>query len=55
MAEYERQGDEWRKFNEINMVNINYKKDNYSNWQPMPSGLCSSVKLIPYTTYNPRY
>lgn len=47
IAELDRQGVQWRKFKEINMVDLNYKKANYSNWSPMPSGLNSEVRLIP--------
>ena len=31
---------------EINVVDINYKKTNYSHWTPVPSGLASQVRLI---------
>ena len=47
IAEMDRQGIPWRKFNEINIVDINYKKTGYENWAPMPSGLNSAVRLIP--------
>ena len=46
IAWMDRQGIEWRKFKEINVVDINYKKTSYSNWAPVPSGLNSEVKLI---------
>ena len=42
----DRQGVQWRKMEEINVVDINYKKTLYDQWQPMPSGLNSTVKLI---------
>lgn len=47
IASLDRKGVEWRKFKEINVVDLNYKKNKYCNWQPMPSGLNSNVKLIP--------
>ena len=47
IAWLDRQGVAWRKFNEINVVDLNYKKDNYANWSVVPSGLNSSVRLIP--------
>ena len=47
IADMDRQGVKWRKFNEINIVDINYKKTGYENWAPMPSGLASGVRLIP--------
>ncbi len=36
----------WKKFHEINFVNINYKKFDASKWSLMPSGLIGPVKLI---------
>ena len=49
IAWMDRQGVEWRKFKEINVVDINYKKTSYSNWAPVPSGLNSEVRLIEKT------
>ena len=46
IADLDRQGVKWRKFNEINIVDINYKKTGYAEWQPVASGLNSTVKLI---------
>ena len=46
IAWMDRQGTEWRKFKEINVVDINYKKTSYSNWAPVPSGLNSEVRLV---------
>ena len=51
IAELDRQGVKWRKMKEINVVDINYKKTTYENWEPVPSGLNSSVKLV--ETINP--
>ncbi len=45
IAELDRQGVEWRKMKEINVVDIRYKKTTYEGWTPVPSGLNSSVKL----------
>ena len=45
IADLDRKGVEWRKFNEINVVDINYKNTTYANWSPMPSGLNSKVML----------
>ncbi|MVN90920.1 glycoside hydrolase [Mucilaginibacter sp. HME9299] len=39
---------EWRKYHEINFVNINYKSFDASNWTPMPSGLIGPVKIVKY-------
>jgi hypothetical protein len=43
----EQSGKEWKKFYEINMVNIHYQKFDATVWDIAPSGLCSNVKLIP--------
>ena len=45
IAAYDRRGIQWRKFNEINVVDINYKRDLYSTWTPVPSGLNSYVRI----------
>jgi hypothetical protein len=31
---------------EINVVDINYKRTKYDQWDPVPSGLNSDVKLM---------
>lgn len=46
IADLDRKGVKWRKFNEINVVDINYKKTGYENWLPVKSGLNSEVKLL---------
>ena len=46
IAALDRQGVKWRKMEEINVVDINYKKTTYADWEPVPSGLNSQVKLI---------
>lgn len=45
IADLDRRGVEWRKFNEINVVDINYKKTGYGGWEPVKSGLNSEVRL----------
>lgn len=45
IADLDRRGVEWRKFEEINVVDIKYKKTKYDGWTPMPSGLNSTVRL----------
>lgn len=45
IADLDRKGVEWRKFEEINVVDIKYKKTKYDGWAPMPSGLNSSVRI----------
>ena len=46
ISDLDRQGVKWRKMEEINVVDINYKKTTYEGWEPMPSGLNSEVKII---------
>ena len=48
IAELDRKGVEWRKFNEINVVDIDYKNTSYAGWAPVPSGLNSPVKLFSF-------
>lgn len=42
----DQQQPEWKKFYDINIVDITYKKFDASRWVPMPSGLLGPVKLI---------
>jgi len=46
ISDLDRRGVKWRKMEEINVVDINYKKTLYDQWEPMPSGLNSAVKLV---------
>lgn len=39
---------EWKIFKDVNLVDINYKPFDASNWKVMPSGLAGPVKIIPY-------
>jgi len=40
------QQPEWKKFQEINMVDIQYKPFDASHWKPMPLGLLGEVKML---------
>ena len=46
ISDLDRRGVKWRKMEEINVVDIDYKKTLYDQWEPMPSGLNSEVKLV---------
>jgi hypothetical protein len=46
IADMDRRQIPWRKMKEINVVDINYQKTTYDQWEPMPSGLNSAVRLI---------
>lgn len=43
----DRNGIEWRKYHEINFVNIDYKNFDASKWKVQPSGLGGPVTIIP--------
>lgn len=45
IADLDRRGIPWRKYKEINLVDINYKKTGYADWATVPSGLNSAVTL----------
>ncbi len=45
IAALDRKGIPWRKYKEINLVDLNYKKTGYAHWQLMESGL-NSVPCI---------
>lgn len=47
IADMDRRGVNWRIYKDTNIVNIHYKKDNYGNWEPVPSGLLGPVRLVP--------
>ena len=53
IAKLDRDGAKWRRFREINVVDLNYKTDTYASWTPVPSGLCSQVRLIPCAITSP--
>ena len=46
IADLDRRGVNWRKFNEINVVKLDYSKGTYANWQPVPSGLNSPITIL---------
>ena len=46
ITDMDKRGEVWRIFNEINVVDLNYKKSLYK-WDALPSGLNSAVRLIP--------
>ena len=57
IADMDRRGVKWRKFDDINIVNINYKYRKYDRWKPMPSGLNGPVKIycIDFQPYHKYY
>jgi len=44
---------EWKKFHEINFVNINYQSFDASAWPLQPSGLLGPVQLAPLEFFEP--
>lgn len=58
IADYDRKGVVWRRFKEINMVDLHYKNARYDTWGTVPQGLNGTVKLIPAridTASSPQY
>ncbi|MCQ2162974.1 MAG: glycosyl hydrolase family 2 [Bacteroidales bacterium] len=47
ISDLDRSGFKWRRFKNINTVTVKYEPSDYSGWDPMPSGLCGGVRLIP--------
>lgn len=45
IADMDRKGVHWRKFHDINVVDINYHHTTYEGWNPVPSGLAGKVVL----------
>ena len=43
----DKQKVEWKKFHEINFVNIRYEPFDAAKWEPVASGLLGPVQLIP--------
>ena len=46
IADLDRRGVKWRKMEEINVVDINYRRTTYDQWEPVPSGQNSEVRLV---------
>ncbi|MBL7813936.1 MAG: hypothetical protein JNL70_02935 [Saprospiraceae bacterium] len=44
----DKKGVQWRKFYDINFVDITYNPFDASQWQPVPSGLLGEVKLMTF-------
>jgi hypothetical protein len=44
---------EWKKFHEINFVNIFYRRFDAAGWPLQPSGLLGPVKLVPLQAFTP--
>jgi hypothetical protein len=53
VADLDRRGVVWKKFYDINFVNINYDKFDASGWPAMDSGLFGPVRLIPQAVLEP--
>ncbi len=45
IADYDRQGIEWRIFHDINIVSVNYQPGKFDTWGITPSGLLGPVAL----------
>lgn len=47
IRDLDRRGVDWKKFHDINFVNIDYEPFAASNWEIRPAGLLGPVELIP--------
>jgi len=47
IRDLERRGVEWKRFHNINFVNIRYKEFDASEWPVRDSGLLGPVRLAP--------
>ena len=48
----DQQGVRWKKFHDINFVNLDYRPFDASRWDPVPSGLEGRVELIGLSSGN---
>ena len=46
----DRTGEDWRRYHEINFVNIDYKNFDAAKWKVQPSGLAGPVTITLYAT-----
>jgi hypothetical protein len=53
IASYDRKGVYWKKFKDINVVNMAYKPFDASSWKLVPSGLLGPVTLTPLESLKP--
>ncbi len=53
IAYLDRRGFVWRRFYDINFVNLAYQPFDASGWAPMPSGLIGPVRLVPLRGRSP--
>ena len=47
IADLDRRGVPWKRFHDINFVNIRYEPFDAAKWEPVPSGLPGPVRLVP--------
>ncbi len=55
IIDLERRGVDWKKFHNINFVNVNYLPFNAASWKPFRSGLIGPVNLVPMDVINETY
>jgi len=53
IRDLDRRKVEWKKFHEINFVNIFYRPFNAADWALQPSGLLGPVRLVPLQAFVP--
>ena len=50
IRDLEKRGMPWKKFHEINFVNVHYKPFDAADWPLQPSGLLGPVRIVPLAT-----
>jgi hypothetical protein len=48
IRDMDKKGIQWRKYHEINFVNINYQNFNAAIWKPQASGLIGPITITPF-------
>jgi hypothetical protein len=54
IADLDRRKAPWKRFHDINFVNIRYEPFDASSWELVPSGLLGPVRLQPLEKLEPR-
>ncbi|MBN2410133.1 glycoside hydrolase [candidate division KSB1 bacterium] len=53
IIDMDKKGADWKKFYDINVVNINYQPFNAADWEPVESGLIGPIQLAPMKYFDP--
>ncbi|TKG94230.1 glycoside hydrolase [Puteibacter caeruleilacunae] len=50
LRDLDRRGVNWKKFHNINIVNLRYKKMDATQWETVPSGLAGNIRIVELNT-----